>query len=365
MPSPEEIFAPSLLALEEKHRLRKRKSCNALEGAWVQVEGKKLLSFASNDYFGLAQHPDILEINSSLGAGASALVSGYHPALRELEAAIAQFKEKESCLIFSSGYLANIGTIPALVGKEDLILADKLSHACLIDGAKLSGATLRRFKHNDLAHLSTLLQQRAQYRRCLIVTETVFSMDGDRAPLKEIDALARDHDAWLLTDDAHGLGIIHDNPAIIQMGTLSKGLGTLGGYVCGSGIFIEQLVNSARSYIFTTALPSAVCLAAKKGLELLSSNPAMRRKPIQSAQYFTQSMGLPEAQSPIVPLIMGSDDAAVKAAGELMQAGFWVPAIRPPTVPEGSARLRFAFSSLHEQTDIERLIDVLKVNKLG
>jgi 8-amino-7-oxononanoate synthase len=357
MPSLDDILQPELERLAQQQRLRTREVSVAQEGAHIMRGGTRYLSFSSNDYFGLASR---FGAHGSTGAGASALVTGYSPELAALEGALAKAKGTQAALVFGSGYLANIGSISALMGKDDLILADKLAHACMLDGAKLSGATLRRFKHNDAAHLKALLQQRADYRRCLIVTETVFSMDGDLAPLTEIQALASAHGAWLMTDDAHGLGVVLSAQADIQMGTLSKGLGAYGGYVCGSQVLVDYLANHARSYICTTALPPAVCAAASAALELLMHDEALRAKPLALAQQFTDALGLPRAQSPIVPLIIGADGDALAASKSLADAGFWVSAIRPPTVPEGSARLRFAFSALHEPQDVERLTEAVK-----
>ena len=353
MPSLDDILQPELDALSAKQRLRRRAIC-AADGAYILRDGKRYLSFSSNDYFGLSQ-----QMQGISGAGSSALVTGYSPELAALEGALAKAKGTQAALVFGSGYLANLGTISALMGKGDLILADKLAHACMLDGAALSGATLRRFKHNDVAHLETLLKQRGDYRRCLILTETIFSMDGDRAPLEELAALAKAHDAWLMTDDAHGLGVVGSPQAHIQMGTLSKGLGAYGGYVCGSQALIDYLLNHARSYIFTTALPPAVCAAASGALEVLMSDAELRAKPLALARQFTDALGLPEAQSPIVPLIIGADGDALAASRALSDAGFWVSAIRPPTVAEGTARLRFTFSALHREEHIKALTDFI------
>lgn len=351
-------------ALKDNQLFRELVATEHEQGATIRRNGRRYVSFSSNDYFGLSQHPAVLAAARDgarrAGAGASALVTGYHPGMVSLGRALAAYKGTQAALVFGNGYMANLGTISALAGKDDLILADKACHACMIDGAVLSGATFRRFRHNDPDHLRQLLAKRCDYRHCLIVSETVFSMDGDRAPLHALRELADTHDAWLLADDAHGLGVTEDNPVHIEIGTLSKGLGSYGGYVCGSQAVIDFLANRARSFMFTTALPPLVTAAAEQALALLHRDAALRRRPLEAARFFTQQTGLPEAQSPIVPLVIGEAGAALEASAQLAEAGFWVAAIRPPTVPPGTARLRFAFSALHEQRDIARLAETIR-----
>lgn len=330
------------------------------------------ISFASNDYLGLSQHPEVKEAairaieNYGVGAGASRLVTGNHPLYAELEALLAKMKGTEAACVFASGFATNLGVITALMGKEDVVLFDRLAHASLIDGVMLSGATWLRFKHNDVEDCARLLAaSRSKYRRCLIVTETVFSMDGDCAPVDELAVLAEKHDAWLLADDAHGLGVLkpdtrHPKPHL-QTGTLSKSVGALGGYVCGSRALIEYLHSAARSLIYSTALPPSMLAAAITALKIIQQDDALRAAPLRHAQFFCSQLGLPQPSSAIVPLILGEEARALDAAQRLLEAGFIVSAIRPPTVPPGTSRLRFTFSALHREEDIERLCALIRV----
>lgn len=367
MPALEDFTREELLKITAKGYYRQLVYTSPAEGAYVIADGKRMLSFSSNDYFGLSQHPAVkaaaVQAIAAYGAGAGAarLVTGNHPLYAQLEEQLAACKGTEGACILGSGYLANSGVIAALMGPQDLILADKLSHACLLDGARLSGAKLLRFSHNNIEHCQKLLAQyRASYRHCLIITETIFSMDGDTAPVAALVEVAREHDSWLLTDDAHGLGIVAGEEGVdIQMGTLSKALGSYGGYVAASGSVIDYIRNSARSFMFSTALPPMVIAAASAALDILSNDPLLAAKPLQNARFFTSLIGLPEAQSAIVPLVIGEAEAALAVAGRLKEAGFLVAAIRPPTVPPGTSRLRIAFSALHEEADVERLAAAL------
>ncbi len=362
MPALEEFTHAALQEIINKGRYRQPQAVRRLEGAYVEVDGKRYLSFACNDYLGLSHHPHVKEAairavqDYGSGAGASRMVTGNHPLYSELEAKLATLKGTESACVLGSGYLANSGVIAALMAEGDLILADKLSHACLLDGAKLSGATLRRFPHNSLSMCEKLLaRERHHYRHCLLVTETIFSMDGDKAPIEALARLAKQYDSWLLTDDAHGLGVAESHKADIQMGTLSKAAGSYGGYVCGSSGLIDYLKNSTRSLIFSTALPPMVVASAIAALDVITEDAALTRKPLAHARLFTSLLGLQPAESPIVPVIVGAEETALAAANRLRQQGFWVAAIRPPTVPPHSSRLRFAFTSNHTEEDIIRL----------
>ncbi len=366
MPALDEILTQKLQILEAKQQKRATIPSLRHDGVHIKRDGKGLISFSCNDYLGLSQHPRVISAavdalqKYGSGAGASRLVTGECQLYGELEALLATHHKTQGACVFGSGYLANIGTIPALVGKNDLIIADKFSHACIIDAAKLSGATMLRFAHNNPAHLRMLLAaNRGEYQNCLIITETVFSMDGDVAPLVELSDIVKEYDTWLMTDDAHGFGYYQNNN-VIKMGTLSKAAGSYGGYICGSSILVEYLKNAARSLVFSTGLPPATLASSIEALKIMEDEPERLQKPLKNARIFTQILGLPEAQSAIVPLILGENDKAVAASYLLAENGFLVVAIRPPTVPENTARLRFTFSALHKREQIEKLCSVIK-----
>jgi 8-amino-7-oxononanoate synthase len=349
-----------------------------LDGIWALRNGRRLLSFSCNDYLNLSHHPAIkaeaiaaLE-QYGIGSGASRLVTGNHPLFAALEARLARWKGTEAACVFGSGYLANIGIIPALIGARDLVLIDELTHACLWTGARLSRATVQPYRHNDLQHLEALLvQHRESHVRALIATDGVFSMDGDLAPISALAALAQRFDAWLMTDDAHGIGVVGGGrgstftegevPHVpLQMGTLSKAIGGYGGYLCASAPVIALIHNRARSFVYATGLPPAMVAAALAALDLIERDPAYAAAPLAKAKSFTRRLDLPEAQSPIVPLIVGEARAALEASHLLEAEGFLVIAIRSPTVPEGTARLRFAFTAQHPDDEIERLADIVR-----
>lgn len=322
--------------------------------------GRALISFCDNDYLGLSTRPELAAAAAAaarahgVGAGASRLVTGDNSLNRLLEARIAEVKGLPAARVFGSGYLANIGAIPVLVGPGDLIVMDELAHSCLHAGAKLSGAEIRLFAHNDAEEAARRLQDRQG--RALVVTETVFSMDGDLAPLDALAAVCREHGAWLMTDDAHGFGIVDDpNPAQIQMGTLSKAVGGYGGYVAGPAAFADLLTSRARSFVYTTGLPPPVLAAALAALDIMKAEPALRTACIDNARLFGSLLGRNDVNSAIVPVIFGDADRAMQASCRLAAEGFLVSAIRPPTVPAGTARLRFTFSATHKPDDIRRL----------
>lgn len=322
-----------------------------------------LVSFASNDYLGLSTHPEVLAALTQpvAGARASRLVAGNHPHYAPLEEKLATLKRAEAALVFGSGYLANLGIITALMGEDDLILADKLAHACLIDGAQLSGATLKRFRHNDVAHAETLLaEHRGRYARLLIVTEHVFSMDGDKAPLAALKDLAGRYDGWLMVDDAHGL---FDTPPItadLWMGTLSKTVGTYGGYVAAARPVIEYLATTARPFIYSTGLPPSVCAASLAALRVIEREPERRAITLRHAQRVTEALGLPRAESAIVPIVLGTNEAALAASDALRREGMVALAIRPPTVPPKTARIRLTFRADHTDAEVTALITALQ-----
>jgi 8-amino-7-oxononanoate synthase len=353
------------------------------DGIMVVRGGRQLISFSCNDYLNLTHHPAIkaaareaLE-RHGVGGGASRLVTGNHPLYGELESRLARLKGTEAACVFGSGYLTNTGVIPALVGEGDLVLVDALSHACLWAGSQLSRAEVMTFRHNDVGHARALLaRHRGRFRRALMVTDGVFSMDGDLAPLPELAALAHAHDTWLMSDDAHGIGVLgggrgstfaHGEPADVplQMGTLSKAIGAYGGYLCASRPVIDLMKSRARTLIYSTSLPPAVVAAAIAALDLIERDPGYTALPLAKARAFTRSAGLPEATSPIVPVVVGEATAALEASRLLEREGFLVVAIRPPTVPAGTARLRLAFTPGHRDEDIARLADLVRTRVLA
>jgi 8-amino-7-oxononanoate synthase len=380
LPSPP-VVPPSLdaaahakLAALERRSLRRRLMTTERASATGCVRaGANVVSFSCNDYLGLSHHPEVvaagIEATRRYGAGAGSarLVNGNHPLYEALEHKLAALKGSEDAVVFGSGYLTNVGTIPALVGRGDLILMDELCHSCLLTGASLSGARVLQFRHNDVAHAAELLgAQRAAHTHCLVLTDGVFSMEGDLAPLPELAALAHEQDAWLMSDDAHGLGVVGDGrgssfvptPPVavpLQMGTLSKAVGGYGGYLCTSRTVAELVRNRARSFVYSTALPPGVVAAASRALDLIATDLERVRRPLALARQFTGALGLPPAQSPIVSLVIGDAPRALAAAATLLTAGFLVAAIRPPTVPPGTSRLRVTFSAEHTADEVAGL----------
>ena len=376
MTSLDDFARRKLEALRSDSLLRALQQTQAHASHRASRSGRELINFCSNDYLGLSQDERLksaaiaaIEAHGA-GAGASRLVTGNHPLYGQLEGKIAALKGTEAALVFGSGYLANLGAIAALAGSDDLVIADELSHACMASGARLSGANYLVFRHNDVAHLRALLEEhRSVGRRCLVLTEGVFSMDGDLAPLPDILAAARDHDAWLMTDDAHGLGVVGEGRGSaahwrvvpdVQMGTLSKSVGSYGGYIAASRPVIELLVNRARSLIYATALPPAIVAASIAGIDIIAADKALCAKPLAHARMFAAHVGLPAPQSAIVPLILGASDVALAASQALEHEGFLVTAIRPPTVPDGTARLRITFSAAHRDDDVLRLAEAVR-----
>jgi 8-amino-7-oxononanoate synthase len=387
MRSLDEFASEKLTALERAH-LRRIPVVTAREGIYAQRAGRRLLSFSCNDYLNLSQHPAIIKAaveatkRHGVGAGASRLVTGNHPLHIELEKRLAGLKSTEAACVFGSGYLANTGIIPALVGPDDLILVDELSHSCIHAGAKLSGAAVQRYRHCDMAHVQALLSQhRAAHPRALIATDGVFSMDGDLAPLHDLADLAQRFDVWLLADDAHGLGVVgggrgssfvtggpaNGGPGDVplQMGTLSKAIGAYGGYLCASKPVIDLMRTRARTFIYSTGLPLPVTAAAIAAIDLIEREPDYVATPLRKARLFARALNLPEPCSAVVPLILGDTDDALTAAQALEEDGFLVVAIRPPTVPQGTARLRFAFTAQHPDAEVERLAASVRSRVLG
>ena len=348
------------------------------DGIWVERDGRQLLSFSCNDYLNLTQHPAIKQAaiaaieSYGAGSGASRLVTGNHPLYAKLEARLAHFKSTEAACVFGSGYLANTGIIPVLVGDDGLVLIDELSHACIYAGAQLSRGTVMTFRHNDVDHANDLLERhRSQYPHALIVTDGVFSMDGDLAPLDELLTLAHRHDAWLMSDDAHGIGVVGGGrgssfsanahiPVPLQMGTLSKAIGSYGGYLCASAPVVELMRNRARTLIYSTGLPPACVAATIAALDLIEREPAYAALPVEKAKAFTKRAGLPSARSPIVPIVICDEESAMAASRLLESEGYLVVAIRPPTVPPGTARLRLTFTAQHPDDKIDNLADFVR-----
>jgi 8-amino-7-oxononanoate synthase len=367
------IFRAELDALEKANLRRALRATDVMPSS--------MLNFAANDYLGLGQHPALIEAarqataQRGTGAGASRLVTGTDTAVLALEEQLAAWKEKEAALVFSSGYAAALGTIPALVGKGDTVILDKLAHASLIDAARLSGATVRTFPHNDMGRLESLLTKVASNKtRTLIVTESIFSMDGDAAPLRELVGLKDLYGAWLLVDEAHATGLYGATGAgllaeaglstrvEIVMGTLSKALGSVGGYIAGSRVLIDWLINRARSFIYSTALPPGVIAASRAAVDLArgKEGQVLRARLRENIAHF--HAGLPAiwknqalSSSAIQPLICGEASAALRMVATLREAGFLIPAIRYPTVPRNAARLRVTLSAAHADKQIDAL----------
>ena len=394
------IFAKELnrrlAGLREQNLFRELRRADSATGPRIKIGGKQFLNFSSNDYLGLANHPALKEAairavkEFGAGAGASRLICGSLAPFHELEESLAAFKTTEAALVFSTGYAAALGTITALVGKDDVMVLDKLVHACIVDAAKLTGAKLRVFRHNDLNDLEAKLKWADGFRKAengkrkaeiLVVTESIFSMDGDAAPLREIVALKEKYGAWLMMDEAHATGVLGENgrgladelgvaaQIEIQMSTLGKAVGASGGCICGSRALIDFLVNRARSFIFSTAPVPAAAAAALAGITLVQSaeGDARRKKLRERVRQFKSEARTPKSEiaGAIVPLVLGDETKTVQAAAGLRGRGIFVPAIRYPTVARGAARLRVTVSAAHSSSDISELSRALKTLDLG
>lgn len=383
----EEVIAD----LKQRSLYRRLQTADEVNGTRIRRAGRSLVNFASNDYLGLAQHPNLrtaaAEAIEKFGAGsaASRLITGTLAIHTELEAKLAAFVGRPAALVFESGYAAALGTIPALFGKGDVIILDKLAHACLIDGARLSGAEIRVYPHNHLDRLSELLRWARVKRstaRILVVTESIFSMDGDRCPLREIVGLKEEFGAQLLLDEAHAIGTIGPNGAglaaelgltdrvEIHLGTLSKAIGSSGGFIAGPSSLIDLLINSARSFIYSTAPPPAAIGAALQGVEIVGSETGDTLRAVLRRNY--EALGVepgllrPEpARSAIVPIIVGDEAQAMSLSAALAEKGFLVPGIRFPTVPRGSARLRVTLSAAHQIDEVVSLREAIKTLRSG
>ena len=339
---------------------------------------KKLISFCCNDYLGLTQNKDVIKASISatkkygVGAGASRLVSGNNELYKKLENSIAKYKGEESACVFGSGFLTNLGIIPVITSSKDLIIYDELSHASTNLGIKLSSAKIIKYRHNDIKEIDLILKNnRNKYKNCFLLTEGVFSMDGDRSLLKEIFLLSQKYNFSIILDDAHGFGVlgngkgslyeIKPTPKIfIQMGTLSKSIGSYGGFITGSKKLIELIHNKARSLIYTTGLPPATIAASLKSIEIISKNKNLTNIPVNKAKLFCKILNLPVPESCIVTINLKKEQIAIKASNYLEKNGFYVGAIRPPTVPINTSRLRFTFTAMHKDKDIVNLANLVK-----
>lgn len=372
-------------ALDQRRKAslyRSRRVVSSPQLPEMEVDGRRLLAFCSNDYLGLANHPEVVRAlqqgatDSGVGSGAAHLITGHTRSHHALEEELAAFTRRPRALLFSTGYMANLGVVTALLGRGDRLFADRLNHASLLDAGLLSRAKMMRYRHADLDSLRSRLQLDGG-GRALIATDGVFSMDGDLAPLPPIANLAASHDAWLMVDDAHGLGVLGregggslshyglgEEQVPILMGTLGKGFGTHGAFVAGSEALIETLIQHARSYIYTTAPPAALAEATRVSLRIARQESWRRERLKQLVERFRRSageLGLPltDSQTPIQPILAGSARQALDWSRRLETQGILVSAIRPPTVPEGSARLRITFSANHSDRHLQRLLDAL------
>lgn len=379
--NPSELNA-ALAQLDAAHNLRRRVRLDSPQGAHVVLDGVRYLAFASNDYLGLANHPALVEAAHAglarwgVGSGASHLVAGHSAAHEAFEHEFAAYVGTEAALLFGSGYAANLGVLTALLGRDDAVFADKLNHASLNDGCLLSRAAFKRFAHNDLDQLESQLKASSAHTK-LIAVDAVYSMDGDEAPLPGLLALAERYDAWLYLDDAHGFGVLgggrgslaeypelSGHPRVIYMATLGKAAGVAGAVVAGSQALVEWLLNRARTYIFTTAQPAALAEAARASLQLIAAEHWRRERLFRHIGRLRTAaahkhLQLSASRTPIQPLMMGRNEAALHCAAQLREKGIWVPAIRPPTVPPNTARLRVSLTAAHSDEDLDYLIEAL------
>ena len=372
--------------MEHGHLRRRLLRVDSAQGPWAMVGGRKVLLMCSNDYLGLASHWALMEAACAameqygFGSGASRLVSGNSALHEELEQRLAAFKGTESAIVFNSGYAANTGIIPAVAGETDAVFSDSLNHASIIDGCRLSRASVHVFRHKDADHLESLLRKSDAFRRRLIVTDGVFSMDGDIAPLPDLVSLAEKYGAMVMVDDAHAAGVLGKNGrgtaehfglqgrVHIQMGTLGKAFGSFGAYAAGDRGLIEYLVNTSRSFLFSTALPPAVCAASIAAIGIVESLPGLMMKLWKNRSRLVdglKALGISTGRSetPIVPVIIGDNDKALKAAARILDEGLFAPAIRPPTVPAGTARIRATITAAHSDNDIDRALKIFGTMK--
>lgn len=384
MPKPFLWMSEELAALESAGLRRARRVVRPLPGGACEIDGRRQWNFASNDYLGLAGDPRVVAAaqaalsESGVGSRASALVVGRTEWHARLEQALATFEGQEAAILFPTGYAANVGTIAALVDENDVVFCDRLNHASLIDGCRLSGAKLRVFRHSELETLERELHKAVEHRRRLIVTDAVFSMDGDVAPLRELCDLAERFEADVLVDEAHGTGVfgehgrgvceqlgVEDRVAA-RVGTLSKAIGTLGGFVAGSQSLVDWLWNKARPQVFSTALPPAICAAATAAIEIIQSEPERRQTLWHNCEFVRLELAsrgievVANSTGPIIPIVLGDPEAVVAAQRTLEEHGCLVAAIRPPTVPQGTSRLRISLSAAHDESALKTLVAALQ-----
>jgi len=362
---------------------RQTQVAQSAQGPLMKINGQPYLTFCSNDYLGLANHPSLVAAFKSaadefgVGSGSAHLVNGHSQYHEQLEHALAEFTGREAAILFSTGYMANLGVVGALLDKQDAVFEDKWNHASLLDAGLLSGARFQRYLHNDLLNLENRLQ-RSEARRKLIVTDAVFSMDGDSADLTKLSKLAKQHDAWLMVDDAHGFGVLGEQGAglceqqnlgqddvQVLMGTLGKGFGTAGAFVAGSKDLIEYLTNFARPFIYTTAMPAAIAAATLTSLKIVKNEPERREHLQALIKLFREGanelgLELMPSNTAIQPILVGDAKEALHMSEQLKQLGIMVTAIRPPTVPQGTARLRVTLSAAHSEQQVLQLLDALK-----
>ncbi|MBI5378808.1 MAG: 8-amino-7-oxononanoate synthase [Nitrospirae bacterium] len=373
------VFEQELAGLKAQGLFRRLRVIGSGRGPRILIEGREVVNLASNDYLGLARHPALREAASralgtyGVGAGASRLLAGDFGLHEELEARLAAFEGRPRALLFNSGYQANVGIIPALVEKGDTLFSDELNHASLIDGCRLSRARVWVYRHRDLSHLEALLRETADARRKLIVTDGVFSMDGDLAPLPGIVALARQYGTWVMVDEAHATGVLGPrgrgtlehfgltDQVEVQMGTLGKALGVFGAYVTGDEGLIAYLIQRCRSFIFTTALPPALAAASIRALELVDEEPWRRERLWKNRERLVaglraQGFDMMGSETPIFPVRFGGVAEAHHAAARLLDLGIHAPAIRPPTVPPDACRIRLSVSAAHSEEDLEAVL---------
>ncbi|KAF3977621.1 MAG: 8-amino-7-oxononanoate synthase [Methylococcales symbiont of Iophon sp. n. MRB-2018] len=375
-----------LESLKKQNIYRSRRLVSSSQGVCIEIDGKKVINFSSNNYLGLANHPEVIESfkkatnQYGVGTGSAHLICGHTSSHHALEEELAAFTGRDRVLLFSTGFMANIGIISALLTRGDFVFEDRLNHASLLDGGLLSGAIFKRYMHKDIENLQTKIK--LSKRKSLIVTDGVFSMDGDLALLPELSLTAKKNKAWLMVDDAHGFGVLgatgggivehyglSQQDVAVLMGTLGKSFGTFGAFVAGSEILIETLIQKARSYVFTTALPAAIAEATRTSLRILMVENWRRDKLLKLANRFTlgaKQIGLqilPSA-SAIQPLLIGDSQSAIRLSNDLLDKGFLVSAIRPPTVAKGQARLRITFSANHDEQQIDQLLDALESTAL-